>query len=461
MKKIFDEVASLDQRCYEAYDLNEDILTEHAASALCDVVKKRASAGGRVLILCGPGNNGGDGLAAARMLHTDYEISVLMPYGAKSKMARLQENRFLSIGGVFARDVLDADVYIDALFGSGLSKELDSQACQIFKEINVKNGIKISCDIPSGLGDGIQSDEVFCADISVSMGAYKLAFFEDFAKDFVGEIVVADLGISRTLYEGNTETYLLDVDDMKLPYRESQDSNKGNFGHTCVVMGEKEGAAILASIAALHFGSGLVSVMTNAKMSIPPYIMSTASLPKNASALVVGMGLGGNDEIEPLLASFDAPMVIDADLFYKPLVKRLILQKDNLVLTPHPKEFASLLKICDIADIDAREVQKNRFKYVRAFTARFPHVTLLLKGANSIIAHEEMLYVNTLGSNILSKGGSGDVLSGMIGALLAQGYNTTNAAISASLAHVLAGNNIKSHNYALNPMDLCEGIKCL
>jgi len=200
MKKIFDEVASLDQKCYQEYNLSEDILMEHAASALCDVVKKRARAGSRVLILCGPGNNGGDGLAAARMLHVDYEISVLMPYGAKSKMARLQEKRFLAVGGEVAHDILDADIYVDALFGSGLSKELDARACEIFKKINAKDGIKISCDIPSGLGDTIKSAEVFQADVSVSMGAYKLAFFEDFAKDFVGEIIVADLGVSRILY---------------------------------------------------------------------------------------------------------------------------------------------------------------------------------------------------------------------------------------------------------------------
>ncbi|WP_331774999.1 NAD(P)H-hydrate dehydratase [Sulfurospirillum sp. 1612] len=461
MKKIFDEVTSLDQKCYEAYALSEDILMEHAASALCDAVKQRASEGARVLVLCGPGNNGGDGLAAARMLHTDYDVSVVLPYGAKSKMARLQEKRFLAVGGAIVHDILEADVYVDALFGSGLSKALDAKACEIFKNINAKDGVKISCDIPSGLGDAICSAEVFRADISVSMGAYKLAFFEDFAKDFIGEIVVANLGISRMLYEGSAKTYLLDADDMRLPYRESKNSNKGNFGHTCVVMGEKEGAAILASTAALHFGSGLVSVMTHAKTSIPPYIMSTTSLPKNTSALVVGMGLGSHDEIESLLLSYEGPMVIDADLFYKPLIKRLIKQKDNLVLTPHPKEFASLLKICDVADVDVHEIQSNRFHYVRAFITRFPNITLLLKGANSIIAHDGILYVNTQGSNVLSKGGSGDVLSGMIGALLAQNYSPTNAAISASLAHALAGNNIKSNNYALNPLDLCEGIKCL
>lgn len=461
MKKIFDEVASLDQNCYEKFLLSEDILMEHAAEALAQTVKENCNKGATILLLCGPGNNGGDGLAAARILHKAYHVLVLMPYGVKSKMARLQYKRYAALEGLVVDKVCDADIYVDALFGSGLRHELDDTACKIIKSINEKKAKKISCDTPSGLGIEIVSKEIFNADVSVSMGALKTAFFEDYAKDFVGKIKVADLGVSREVYEGDTNSYLLEECDMHLPLRNLKNSHKGNFGHTCVVQGEKIGASVLAATAAFNFGSGLVSIMTNTYNNIPPFIMISSTLPQNTTALVVGMGLGEGSKIERLLETCDMPIVIDADLFYKPFIRQLIARKDNLILTPHPKEFVSLLNICAIADTNVHEVQKNRFKYVRLFMKHFPNVTLVLKGANSIVAKNKNLYVNILGTNALSKGGSGDILSGMIGALLAQGYDTLDASITAILAHSIAAINLESNNYALNPLDLCKGIKCL
>ncbi|MDX1808601.1 MAG: NAD(P)H-hydrate dehydratase [Sulfurospirillaceae bacterium] len=461
MKKIFDEVVSLDKQCYEQFLLSEDILMEHAASELCSVIKENSIKGQTILFLCGPGNNGGDGLAAARMLHKDYNVYVYMPYSMKSKMARLQHKRYLAVGGIITEDIIESDIYVDALFGSGLTKELDSDICNIIKLINERNGKKISCDMPSGLGEEILSKEIFKANISVSMGALKLIFFEDFAKDYIGEIKVANLGVSREIYESSSNIFLLEEDDLQLPFRDIQNSNKGSFGHTSIVMGDKEGAAILAAISAFNFGSGLVSVITNNKNNIPPYIMTSSSLPKNTTSLVVGMGLGEYENIEELLYSSDMPMVIDADLFYKPFIKDLLNKKNNVILTPHPKEFASLLNICEIADVEVDNIQKNRFKWVREFMERFPNIALVLKGANSIIAYQGNTYVNTLGTNALSKGGSGDVLSGLIGSLLAQGYNTLDASITAVLAHSISARNIKQNDYSLNPLDISEGVKCL
>ncbi len=220
MQKVFDEVITLDKRCYEEFALSEDLLMEHASMCLADTVRKRLKPKSRVLFLCGPGNNGGDGIACARILHKEYDVAILIPYGAKSKMARLQLKRYELIGGVVIDEIDVADGYVDALFGSGLRKKLDEKSCKTIKWINAQTGVKISCDIPSGVGVDFVSDEVFKADISISMGALKLPLFEDMTKDYVGDIEVADLGVSREIYENCSDTFLLESKDLKLPFRE-------------------------------------------------------------------------------------------------------------------------------------------------------------------------------------------------------------------------------------------------
>ncbi|MDB4257466.1 NAD(P)H-hydrate dehydratase, partial [Arcobacteraceae bacterium] len=156
----------------------------------------------------------------------------------------------------------------------------------------------------------------------------------------------------------------------------------------------------------------------------------------------------------------DIPKVIDADLCYE---KRIIniLKQTSIVLTPHPKEFCSLLKITDIAAISINELQGNRFKYVNLFCHKYPKVVLVLKGTNVLISQNKKVYVNSLGSSILSKGGSGDVLCGLIGSLLAQGYSPLEAAIHGSLAHTIAASNYEQNNYSMTPQDLIQEIKKL
>jgi len=461
MKRIFKEVITLDKKCYEEFALSEDILMEHAANHLALVIKSHVKPKSDIYILCGPGNNGGDGLACARILYKEYSVHVCLPYGVKSKMARLQLKRYEKLGGIIEQDIFESKVYVDALFGSGLSKKLDTEACDIINELNKKKGIKISCDIPSGLGEDFKSNEVFKADVSVSMGALKLPFFQDYAKEYIGDIEIADLGVCREVYENSSDVYLLETEDMKLPFRTKQNTNKGTFGHTCVVGGEKRGAAVLCATAAMNFGSGLVSILTSKDENIPPFIMSSNTIPKNSTSLVVGMGLGNVEFDLKLLTNDKLPLVVDADLFYKPFVKKLIEEKQHIVLTPHPKEFASLLDICGLAKVDVKAIQSNRFKYIQMFASIYPKTTLVLKGANTIISNGANIYVNTQGTNILSKGGSGDVLSGMIGSLMAQGYSSKDAAITGVLAHAVSAKKLTCRNYALNPLDLCEGIKYL
>ncbi len=188
--------------------------------------------------------------------------------------------------------------------------------------------------------------------------------------------------------------------------------------------------------------------------------MQTHFVSENCTAIAIGMGLGKyeTDEVKKILSK-DVKKIVDADLFYDELL--LDFLDEDIVLTPHPKEFCSLLKICDIANIEIKELQNNRIKYVEKFTSKYPKVVLLLKGTNVIISQGANLYINTYGTAVLSKGGSGDVLSGLVGSLLAQGYEPLDACISASLAHTLAASNFKRNDYSLIPSDLIEEVRRL
>jgi len=142
-------------------------------------------------------------------------------------------------------------------------------------------------------------------------------------------------------------------------------------------------------------------------------------------------------------------------------MKEILEKKGDTVFTPHPREFATLLRVLDIADIETDEVQTNRFKWAREFSKRYPKSVLILKGANTIITKNNKLYINPLGSAKLAKGGSGDVFAGMIGSLMAQGYSQLDSALSASLAHTQLAAKSKCASFGLTPEDLCEGIKWL
>ena len=463
MQNLYSDVTKLDRRCYEIYNLPEDILMEHAAYAITQQIQKRFSKGSSVLIVAGPGNNGGDGIACARQLLGEYEVLLFVPYGAKSQMCKIQLDRFYACGGELVDDIKEADVIVDALFGSGLSKPLREDSVHLIERLNKMKSFKIACDIPSGIDkDGKPLPVAFEADLSVTMGARKRALFMDLAKDYVGEVVVADLGVSQELYEEDSNWKLLENRDLKPPYRTKQNSNKGNYGHLAVIAGEKEGAAIMAAQAALSYGAGLVSVVTFENIAIPYELMHSSHLPPKTTAIAVGMGLGVeycDEDLETFLHN-DLPLVVDADLFYSEKILEL-LNRSNIVLTPHPKEFASLLKLCAIAEVTPKEVQENRAEFVEEFSRRYPKAVLILKGANPIIAYNGHFFVNPLGSSALAKGGSGDVLTGLVGALLAQGYEPLEAALQGSLAHAIASQKVAKANYALRPRDLIEAVTTL
>ena len=354
--------------------------------------------------------------------------------------------------------IASADCIIDGIFGSGLNKPISAEICEILSLANSAKSLKIAIDIPSGIDkNGCILGGAFCADLTIAMGALKLALFSDGAKDQVGRIKVANLGISRQNFEERSEYFLLQKSDLKLPLRRKQNTNKGDFGHTYVVSGQMSGAAQMAALAAHAIGSGLVSVVSEGPLNLSPILMQKSSFDA-ARVVVCGCGLG--ERKIDLAALRDKSCVIDADLCYEREILSLLDANSNLILTPHPKEFCSLLKIAGIADLSASELQERRFELARAWSEKFSGV-LVLKGANTLIAQEGIIYVCDKGSAALAKGGSGDVLAGLIGGLLAQNYSPLQASICGVLAHALAARAFAKNSYALNPLDLIEEVKWL
>ncbi|MFP6058661.1 NAD(P)H-hydrate dehydratase [Helicobacter pylori] len=464
MLSVYEKGNALDKRAIEEWLLSEDVLMENAAMALERAVLQNASLGAKVIILCGSGDNGGDGYALARRLVGRFKTLVFEMKRAKSPMCQLQKERAKKVGVVIKtweekNEDLECDVLIDCVVGSAFKGELEPFLD--FESLSQKARFKIACDIPSGIDSKGRVDKrAFKADLTISMGAIKSCLLSDKAKDYIGELKVGHLGVFNQTYEIPTETFLLEKSDLKLPLRDRKNAHKGDYGHAHVLLGKHSGAGLLSALSALSFGSGVVSVQaleceitSNNK---PLELVFCENFPKKLSAFALGMGL------ENIPKNFKkwlelAPCVLDAGVFYhKEMLQAL---EKEVILTPHPKEFLSLLKSVGI-NISMLELLDNKLEIARDFSQKYPKVVLLLKGANTLIAHQGRIFINNLGSVALAKAGSGDVLAGLIVSLLSQNYTPLDAAINASLAHALAGLEFKN-NYALTPLDLIEKIKRL
>lgn len=461
MKNIFQDTRVLDKRAIERYCLSEEILCENASSALKSLIDRLTHKQSLIYIVCGGGGNGADGLALARKLQGEYRVKVFMAKDPKSSLCEKEFLRCKHLGIDFVKKIYACDVVVDCLFGSGFCGEIDLSFKELLGVMNKMARIKIACDVPSGVGQFFKGI-AFQADYTLSMGALKIDLFREWAKDYVGEILIGSLGICSQSYEISSNIKLLEEKDLLLPKRTKDDVHKGSYGHVAIKVGSREGdkngACVLAAMSAMAFGAGLCTLVGN--MAYPPYeIMTGELIPQEANVVAMGMGMSSLE-----MRDFDQiahrACVLDAGAFYSDEIKHVLQGANHIVLTPHIKEFASLLRICGVADLSIDEVKARRDVLLLEFCALYPEVVVVLKGANTLIGQNGKIWICALGRNNLAKGGSGDVLAGMIASLLAQGYETRDAAIHATLAHALASRKIPS-SYGLTPRDLIEAIKVL
>ncbi|MGH8234981.1 MAG: NAD(P)H-hydrate dehydratase [Rhodanobacteraceae bacterium] len=429
-------------------------LMERAARAALDVLQRRWPRARHVGVLCGPGNNGGDGfLLAALARAAAMETSVVATSDHALGDAGLARERFLHEGGeVLPADLAlpDADVYVDALFGSGLNRAPNGEAARLIAALNAQSRPVLALDVPSGLDadTGTAFDPGVRATATACFVGWKRGLFTAQGPDCCGHRELATLDIPDGAYANEVPDAVL-LTPQALPAR-PQDSHKGRYGHVLAIGGDlgAGGAMRLCSEAALRIGAGLVSVATR-EANVGPILTARPELmphgvhvPRNlepllgrASVVALGPGLGQDDWGHGLWqTALDSgkPMVLDADGLNL-LAKSECTLPVRIVLTPHPGEASRLLG-GSIAD-----VQTDRFAAARELARKYRAV-VVLKGAGSLIADPDgRVAVCSWGNPGMASGGMGDVLTGVIAGLLAQGLGTWDAACLGVGLHARAG----------------------
>ncbi|WP_026954981.1 bifunctional ADP-dependent NAD(P)H-hydrate dehydratase/NAD(P)H-hydrate epimerase [Algoriphagus vanfongensis] len=411
----------------------------------------------QVLIFVGAGNNGGDGLAIARLIsQKNYPVQVVKCFAESAKLspdaAHNLEYLPTQVKEVFLKDFESSDqnvVVIDAFLGVGLQGDLRKDALEAINQMNELSGIKIALDIPSGMySEGVVEDTCFMADVTISFAFPKLALLLPENAAFTGNLIVADIGIGDQFYgEFEEDLFFLQKHDLaKLHRMFHRFSHKGDFGKILLVGGSlgKMGAMVLASKAALRTGAGLVTCHVEEsehqilQVAVPEAMCNWGLIPNADYYDAVGIGPGwGVDHrkslLERLLKDNSKPMVIDADGInilakHPELLGQL---PKNSILTPHVGEFHRL--------VGNAETHLIRMEKAKSFSIEHGLI-LILKGANTVISFPDgKQVINSSGSQFMATGGSGDVLTGMITAFLGMGYAPENAALCAAYHHGLAG----------------------
>jgi len=483
--KILDAESTreVDREAMEAFGIPSLVLMENAAIGLADAIAENFPDAGSAAIFCGPGNNGGDGLALGRHLAIrGYYVELNLVLGGREatgdaavqlSICRSQGLAIREIGPEDrCRSVVegarDLDLVVDALFGVGLSRPLEGQYAEI---VNALNGLRIprvAVDLPSGLnGSRAELPGVHLeADLTVTFGAAKVAHVFPPAADAAGQVVVADLGIPPELIERAAgKLYLMAADELAGElHPRSADSHKGDYGHVLLVAGTtgKAGAAILAARSAVRAGAGLITA------AVPESVVQTVDLGSvesmtyplaqgptggladstaaairelsaGKSVLAVGPGLGQERStvvaIRAMVLETDLPVIVDADGLnaMAGVIGRLRDRSAETILTPHPGELGRLL------GVTASEVQVDRPAAARAAAERSGAVVVLKGHQSLVVSPTGDVFVNPTGNPGMASGGTGDVLTGLIAGLVSQGHAALSAAQLGTYLHGAAG----------------------
>jgi len=471
------QVRELDRITIEEKGIPGIKLMRSAAQACVDVLLGQAPSPGKVSVLCGSGNNAGDGFIIAGLL-ANRGIEVTVGLVGKVPSAETDAGKAYGYCREAGVEILTAELslqdsafVVDALLGTGLIGPVRPEYQQVISAVNLHDCTVLAVDLPSGLCADTGNILGACvkADMTVTFIGRKLGLFTNDGPEVVGELNFADLSVPGSVFDAiEPSARMLSYEDQirKLPVR-NRNAHKMNHGHVLVVGGDQgmAGAVAMAAEAALYSGAGLVSVAThptsvNSLVARRPEVMTKSVttpdelkvLINRATVVVVGPGLGndslGNDslggdslggdsawasELFDIVLEAELPMIIDADGLNR--LSRLPQQstkRDNWILTPHPGEARNLL---------GKNVQVNRLASVKQLQEKYGGVSLL-KGAGTLIASRHDVWLCPYGNPGMSVAGMGDVLSGVIGGLVAQGLDVNDAACLGVIVHSLAADNI-------------------
>jgi len=468
-------IRQLDQYTIEHEPISSVDLMERAAQALFHEFTSRFSPDKEVFIFAGQGNNGGDAMALARLLlHAGYVATTYLFNPASTNKpltpeCEINRNRLFSefpetiyeIRSEFEKPVISDDcIVVDGLFGSGLNRPLEGGFAAVVNFINQSKGYVVSIDIPSGMAgeENIQADEpvIVKADLTLSLQFPKLAFFLSENSSYLGEWKVLDIQLHPEAIDQTPSNLCLQEPEEIIPLLKKRErfAHKGKFGHALLIAGRTgmAGAAVLAAKAALRSGAGLITVQSAAsnctilQTAVPEAIfqadkstdlVSEVSVPDNYDVVAVGPGISTRSDaalmLRKLLSECQKPMIIDADALNILANQKELLNQipANSILTPHVKEFERIFG-------------QSKYSYERIAkaqnAARQLNVTIVLKGAYTLIATPDRnLTFNSTGNPGMATAGSGDVLTGILTGLMAQGYKAEEAARLGVYLHGLAG----------------------
>ena len=482
------QMKAADQYTIQKLEVPSLELMEHAAQACVQVLEDEKVDLSHVCVVCGSGNNGGDGFAIARILQNNrYSVETFCVGNPEHYTEETQEqmHRLQECGGKITYGMPQENSYsvvIDAVFGVGLSRKVEGRYRQVIEQMNRMRGTKFAVDIPSGLSatTGCILGCAFKADYTVTFQLKKIGLELSQGRTMAGRVIVPDIGISTDSICEDQEivrTAGKDIYRKMLPDR-PEDSNKGTYGRLLVIAGSKgmAGAAYLNAHAAYMTGAGLVRIYTSSdnreilQTLLPEAIVTTyeeynkeelLSLLTWADSVCIGSGLGMSRLSEKILKTVieyvKVPCLIDADGLNLLAENKNYLNQmaeRRFVITPHMKEMSRL------TGTPVEELKADRIQILKDFISRY-RITCVLKDSRTLIASEEKgIRMNLTGNSAMAKAGSGDVLAGVISGWMVQGKEAEDAAELGTYIHGLSGDLAKFEKgvYSVMARDLIEYI---
>ena len=465
------QVREMDQYVIEHCFIPGISLMESAGEAGWQLLQRLWPEAGRISVLCGPGNNGGDGYVLARLareaglevsLHSSCDPEKLRDDAATAR------DRWLDAGGDIEQDVdvIDTDVIVDALLGTGIDRQVKGSIGDMIDKINAATAPVLALDIASGLNadSGKTMGRAVRAQATISFIGLKQGLFTGDGPEVCGDVVYASLDVPEEALLAQKPSAILYQPTLPLLPRRPRNAHKGCFGHVLLVGGDAgfNGAIRLAGEACLRTGAGLVSIASRSQHAAflnltRPELMchgvedrqALRPLMQKADVVAIGPGLGQSGWASDMLAAAldsQSSLIVDADALN--LLAQDPTARDHWILTPHPGEAARLL------GCTTDEIQRDRYAAVRELQKKFGGV-ILLKGAGTLVDDGNSISVNPTGNPGMATGGMGDVLTGIIAALLAQGMPLATAARAGAWLHGAAADDAAmSGEIGLLPADL-------
>lgn len=480
-----DLTKNIDKYCIDKLGIPSIILMENAAIKIIQNIdfEKFKS----FTVVCGFGNNGGDGLAVARhILSKNMKVDIFIigshsmsndcatNYNILEKMGMkitniIETNNIIKLNESLCKN----DMTIDSIFGTGLSRNIEGIYNEVINEINTTSRYTLSIDIPSGmkcdsfgiLGNCIKADK------TISFETYKKGFLDYEGEKYTGDILVEKIGIPDYVVDKfHSKEYLIEKDYIKsIIMKRKKYSHKGDFGKVTIIAGSDRfsGAAYISTQSAVRSGAGLVTLCTNKSivdilkgkmveaMAITYENDNFKEIVSDSDSIAIGPGMGNNEftfnQVKSILCSEGCPVVIDADGLnvLKNNLELLKQSKRKIVVTPHMAEMARLV------GSSTEKIIHNRIDIAVEFAKKY-QVIVLLKGYNTIITDGEEVYINSTGNSKMASGGMGDALTGIIASFIGQNYDPFKATILGAYIHGYCGDILSKEMFSVNASHIIE-----